>query len=336
MARVARALSAALAMVLFTSACAGGGSDESTIRFALDWTPNTNHTGLYVAIENGYFEDAGLEVEILPYNDTLPDQLIDAGNAEFGISFHDSTTMAQTTGADVISVMAPLQHWATAVGVRDDDDSITGPADLDGLTYAGFGAPYEEPVLREVIRNDGGTGKFTTVTLGTSAYEALYGGDADFTIPFFAWEGIEAERRGTPMKYFQYTDFGFPDAYAVVVDANRSWLDDNPEAARAFVQALQRGYEFAIENPREAAQILIDANPGAFSDEELVVESQQMLSADYMRAADGTVGTFTLEQWAGYGTFLFDKGILADADGEPLTIEPDWTQFFTNDYLRQD
>lgn len=325
-----------LTLVLFAAVACAGNDDTNTVRFALDWTPNTNHTGLYVAIEEGYFAEAGIEIEILPYNDTLPDQVIDAGNAEAGVSFHDSSTLAQAAGADVVAVLAPLQHWATAIGVRADDDTIDSPADLDGGTYAGFGAPYEEPVLREVIRSAGGKGEFETVTLGTSAYEALYSGDVDFTIPFVAWEGIEAVRRGSPMKYFHYTDYDFPDSYAVVIDAGRGWLEDDPEQAKAFVRALQRGYEFAVEHPREAAQILMDANPGAFTDEGLVFESQELLSAEYMTAADGSVGTMTLDQWSGYGAFLFDKDVLTGPDGEALAKEPDWSQYFTNDYLRRD
>lgn len=319
-----------------SSAAASGASssgDRTTIRFALDWTPNTNHTGLYAALQQGWFADAGLDVEILPYNTALPETIIDAGNAEFGISFQDSTTVAQASGADLVSVMAVLQHWATAIGVRADRADLTSPRDLDGKTYAGFGGPTEEPLLRTVIKDAGGTGDFTTVTLGTSAYEALYSGNVDFTIPFLAWEGIEAEHNGTPMKYFKYTDYGFPDAYSVVVIGNRSWLAEHPEAARAFVQTLQRGYQFAADNPDAAAQLLIDANPGAFPDPSLVTESQELLAAQYMKNADGTVGPQALAQWAGYGKFLYDNGLLIGPDGAPLSAEPDYSTLFTDEYL---
>ena len=308
-------------------------TERATIRFALDWTPNTNHTGLYVALQQGWFADAGLDVQILPYNTALPETIIDAGNAEFGISFQDSATVAQASGADLVSVMAVLQHWATAIGVRADRADLTSPKDLDGKTYAGFGGPTEEPVLKTVIKDAGGTGDFTTVTLGTSAYEALYSGDVDFTIPFLAWEGIEAEHNGTPMKYFKYADYGFPDAYSIVVIGNRGWLADHPDAARAFVRTLQRGYQFAADNPDAAAQLLMDANPGTFADPSLVTESQELLAAQYMKNADGTVGPQTLAQWAGYGKFLYDNGLLIGPDGAPLTAEPDYSTLFTDDYL---
>lgn len=330
-----RLLAAITVLVAVTTlaGCGGATQSENTIRFALDWTPNTNHTGLFVAQQKGWFADAGLDVQVLPYNSTPPDTLVDSGNAEFGVSFQSSSVFAKAAGAQTVSVMAPLQHWATGIAVRADRPDITRPRDLDGKVYAGFGNPDSEATLRQIIRNDGGTGEFESVTLGTSAYEAVYSGEADFTVSFFAWEGIEAEHRGTPMTYFKYTDYGFPDAYALIIEGNRPWLDAHPEKADKFVSALHRGYTFAADHPEEAAKLLIQANPAAFSDEELVYESQRMLSANYMRDDAGRVGWQTLGQWTDYSKFLFDRGLLTGPDGSPLTDEPDWSTYFTNEYL---
>ena len=158
------------------SAAPSGGGAATTVRFALDWTPNTNHTGLYVAQQQGWFTGAGLDVQILPYNSTSPDTLVSSGAAEFGISFQDSFTVSKAAGADIISVLAVLQHWGTAIGVRADRADIRSPRDLDGKTYGGFGAAYEVPKMQAIIRAAGGKGDFKTVVLGTSAYEALYAG----------------------------------------------------------------------------------------------------------------------------------------------------------------
>lgn len=333
MSRVLTALLAALSLVLAGCSGAGGADGRTPIRIALDWTPNTNHTGLYVAQAEGYFADAGLDVEFLPYNSTSPDTLVSAGAAEFGISFQDSFTFSKAAGAEITSVMAILQHWASAIGVRADRADITGPADLDGAVYGGFGAAYEQPKMREVIRNAGGTGEFETVVLGTSAYEALYAGEVDFTEPFVAWEGIEAELRGQPMKTFAYTDYGFPDAYNVLLIGNSPWLADNPEKARAFVQAAQRGYQLGADDPARGAQILMDANPGVFSSPELVTRSQDLLAAEFLRDENGVVGPQDLERWSGFSGFLVDAGVLAGPDGAPLTERPDFSTWFTDEYL---
>lgn len=225
--------------LLVLSGCAGGEPEQPApgppIRVALDWTPNTNHLGLFVAQQAGYFREAGLPVEFLPYNATSPDTLVGSGAAEFGVSFQDSFTYSKAAGADITSVMAILQHWATEIAVRADRADIRSPRDLDGKVYAGFGGPGELPKMQAVIKADGGRGEFRTEVLNTAAYEALYAGQADFTEPFVNVEGIEAQLRGEPLKTFRYTDHGFPDAYNVLLAGNSTWLRDNPDRARAFV-----------------------------------------------------------------------------------------------------
>ncbi|TCJ96417.1 ABC-type nitrate/sulfonate/bicarbonate transport system substrate-binding protein [Nocardia alba] len=331
--RALAVMATTVAVLSLVTACGSGAGSDQTIRFALDWTPNTNHSGLYVALQRGYFADAGLDVQVLPYNNTAVDTVVDAGNAEFGISTHNSSTFARASGARIQSVLAPLQHWATGIGVRADRADLASPKNLDGKTYAGFGDPGEKESLAQVIRNDGGTGEFTSVMLGSSAYEAVYSGKADFTVSYLAWEGIEAEHHGTPMKYFRYTDYGFPDAYAIVIDANEGWLAANPDRAKKFIQALQRGYQFAADNPDAAAKDLIEANPGAFNDEKLVFDSQRMLAEQFMKDPNGRVGTQTLEQWSANSRFLYRAGLLTGPDGKPLTTEPDWSTYFTDVYL---
>ncbi len=336
--RPAIVLFAVLAVLLAGCAGTGGGGGSTpaglqTIRVALDWTPNTNHTGLYVAQQEGWFRDAGLDVQFLPYNNTSPDTLVSAGAADFGISFQDSFTFSKAAGADITSVMAILQHWATRIAVKADRTDINSPKDLDGKTYGGFGGPGEEPKMRAVIRDAGGKGDFTTVVLGTSAYEALYNGQVDFTEPFMAWEGIEAELHNQPLKTFSYTDYGFPDAYNVLLIGNSPWLQAHPDLAARFVQAAQRGSQLGADDPAKAAQLLMDANPGVFTEPELVMRSQQMLSEQYLRDPSGKVGTQTLDMWAGFSGWVFDSGALTGPDGKPLTQRPDFSTWFTNQYL---
>ncbi|MDN5860008.1 MAG: ABC transporter substrate-binding protein [Pseudonocardia sp.] len=331
-----RALIAALIVAMLATACGGGGTGGEPlhkIRFALDWTPNTNHTGLYVAQQRGWFRDAGLEVEFLPFTTASPDVLVSSGAAEFGISFQDLFTFAKAAGADTTSVLAVLQHWGTAIGVRGDRTDIATPRDLDGKVYGGFGSPSEIPKMRSVIRAAGGRGEFRTIVLGTSAYEAVQSGHADFTEPFLAWEGIEAQLKGKPFKTFAYTDYGIPDAYGVIVIGNSPWLRDHPDLATKFVQAAQRGYQFSADHPDAAAQLLMDANPGAFAEPELVLRSQEMLASTYLKDAEGNVGTQTLERWAGYSGWLYDQGLLTGPDGAPLAARPDFSTWFTNAYL---
>jgi ABC-type nitrate/sulfonate/bicarbonate transport system substrate-binding protein len=230
--------------------------------------------------------------------------------------------------------MAILQHTAQDIAVLASS-GITRPRELDGHIYAGFGGPQEEPTLKSVIKADGGTGTFTTVTLDTAAYDALYAKRADFVITFAAWEGIEAKERGIDLRTFKFGDYGFPDFYQVVLACDSRWLASHPDLARAFVGATVRGFELAADDPEKAAALLVAQNPGVFDgNPALPLESQKFLAAGgYLRDENGAVGRQTLAKWQGYSGFLFDQGLLAGPDGKPLPTAPDYQALFTNDFL---
>ena len=306
----------------------------ATVSVALSWTPNTDYTGLYVAEKQGFFAEQGITVKILPYGSTAPETLVSRGLADFGFSYQAGTAYAHAAGADVVAVFAPDQKGTYAIGVRADRTDIKSPKDLDGKVYAGFGTPDEGPELQYVIKHDGGTGDFKTVTLNTSAYQALYAGKADFTIPVVTWEGVEAGLVGKPMKTFALTDYGFPDQYSILLASSNKYLSAHPDVAKRFIAGLAKGYEYAADNPVPAAKLMIAANPGVFSNPELVVQSQQLLaSGGYLKDASGMVGRQDPQMWSKYGSFLYSNGLLVDGSGSKLTTAPDWTTYYTNDYL---
>ena len=304
------------------------------VRLALDWTPNTDHTGIFVAKHRGWYPSAGIDLAILPYATTAPETLLAAHQAECGISFQDSLTFAVAAGADIVSVAAILQRTASAIGVLADAP-IQRPRDLDGKTYAGFGYPNEVPTLKAVIRADGGKGDFKVATLDSAAYEALYSHKADFTIPFTAWEGVEAEMRGIRIRYFAFSDYGFPEFYQVVLACDRQWLERDPDAARRFVGATVRGFQLAADHPDEAAADLIAENPGVFdANTALPTKSQEFLAANHLLVdGNGRFGTQTLERWTGYSSVLQGQGLLVDSAGKPLATPLDYGRLFTTDFL---
>ncbi|TIU59771.1 MAG: ABC transporter substrate-binding protein, partial [Mesorhizobium sp.] len=108
-------------------------------------------------------------------------------------------------------VYAVVQSETGRVVFNADRAAIKSPKNLDGLTYGGFGSAWENALLQTIIRQDGGKGDFSTVTLGTSAYEALANGAVDFTLEVSTWEGVEAELKGLKQRSFRYADYGVPD-----------------------------------------------------------------------------------------------------------------------------
>ncbi|MFF7329902.1 ABC transporter substrate-binding protein [Streptomyces sp. NPDC008150] len=337
--RLALALAAAGTLLAATGCSSGSGGSDSdakglkTVTLALDWTPNTNHTGIYVAQQLGWFKKAGINLKIVPYGSTAPETLIANHKADFGISYQEGVTTARAAGQDITSVFAVTQKTDVTIAVSAKRDDITSPEDLDGKTYAGFGAPYEKPLLQSVIKNAGGKGTFKTVTLNTSAYAALYAGKADFAMPMPTWEGLEAKLTGKPLKDFQLSDYGFPEIYSTLVASSDQYLKGNSATAKKFLSVVQRGYTYAADHPAKAADLLIDANKSVLTNTELVKESEQMLADSYYRAADGSIGTQSAARWKAFADFEYRAGLLSDADGKKLTSAPDTSTFFTDAYL---
>ncbi|MFG5384444.1 ABC transporter substrate-binding protein [Yoonia sp. R2-816] len=307
---------------------------QEKLSVALDWTPNTNHVGLYVAQAKGWFEDAGLDVDILPYTDTSSGALVATGIAEFGILSAVGFHTQRATGADMTTVMAIVQHETGRLVFNGERDDIQRPADLDGMIYAGFGSAWEEALISTIIRNDGGKGVFDTVTLGTSAYEALANGRVDFTLEISTWEGVNSILLDRPQRAFRYADYGVPDQHTTLLGGNSTWLAANPDAARAFVQATQRGYEFAQNNPAQAADILIAETAGMLPNPALVHASMEALVAGgYLQEPGEPIGLIDDEKMESINRFLFDANILRDKNSQPLDTIPDVSTWFTNDYL---
>jgi hypothetical protein len=170
-------------------------------------------------------------------------------------------------------------------------------------------------------RTFGGQGGLDTVTLGTSAYEALANGSVNFTHEVSTREGVNSVLPGRPQRAFGYSDFGVPD---------------NAESARAFVQAAQLGYAFAAGSPEEAADMLIAETAGMLSNPKLVRASMQALvDGGYLQDPGWLVGPIDAEMMRNISGFLFEVGMLRDGDGDPLEMRPDLSDWFTIEYLAQ-
>ena len=304
------------------------------VSVALDWTPNTNHIGLYVAREKNFYRDAGIEVDILPYTDTSAATLVASRVADFGVLGSIGLMTQRAAGADLVGTFAIVQKETGRVVFKADRTDIKTPKDLDGKTYGGFGSAWENALLGSMIRNAGGKGEFETVTLGTSAYQALDNGAVDFTLEVYTWEGVQAELENKAQRAFVYADYGVPDEHTAILGTSSAYLSEKPDLARAFMQATRRGYEFAADHPDEAADILIKGTDGALTNPDLVKASLKTLAYDgYLRTAPGKAGAIDPAKMKAIGDYLFDAGILKDADGKVLTTRPDFSAAFTTTLL---
>ncbi|MBR3779738.1 MAG: ABC transporter substrate-binding protein [Clostridia bacterium] len=317
----------AVSLVLCLTACTDN-ADKEKITFVLDWTPNTNHTGLYTAIENGYFSDAGLEVEVVQPPEGGAEMLVASGKAQFGVSFQDSMAPALIgeNALPITAVAAVIQHNTSGI-ISRKGDGMSSPEGLEGHKYATWDSPVEKATIKQVMEANGGD--FSKVELipstVTDEVSALQSKSVDAIWVFYAWAGVACETAGLKTDYFAFADIDpVFDYYTPVIISNNSYLEKNPETSKAFLSALSKGYEFAIENPEKAADILMEYAPELKSNAELVYASQKYLAGQY-KAESTRWGEFDNERWADFYRWLNEKELLGD--------ELDPYKGFTNDYL---
>ena len=347
------ALSVAAAMVFSMAACgntgtgnnAGNASESSSaaaentskkdnkkltkITFCLDGTPNTNHTGLYVAQQLGYYEQEGLDVQIVQPPEDGAALMCSAGQAQFAIAAQD--TMAASLDSDaplnITAVAAVLQHNTSGIMSRKGD-GIDTPAGMTGKTYSTWESPIELATLETVVNEDGGD--FSKVKLIpndiTDEPAALAAHQTDAIWVFYGWGGINAKQENTDCDFFFFKDINpVFDYYTPVIIANNEFLQNSPDVAKKFLEATQKGYEYAIQNPVDAANMLIAGdNTGSLSgSEDLVQASQQYISEQYIADAQKW-GFIDEDRWNTFYKWLADNGLTStDLTGKG----------FTNDYL---
>jgi len=311
---------------------AQGPQKLTTMQLALDWTPNTNHTGIYVALKNDWYKDQGIDLQLLPYSSNVtPDTLVSNSKADVGISSTESIVADAAANEPVVSIAAIMQHNTSAL-VTLKSSGITRPSQLDGKTYGGFGAPYENAVVGELIKHDGGKGTFKNVTLNVDAMQALQSKRVDFAWVFEGWEVIQAQRQGTQLNVFPITDYGVADYYTPNIITSPTEMKQKPDLLRHFMAATAKGYEYARTHVQESAQDLIDKAPkGTFPDTGLVVASQQYLSPRYADTGRKW-GIQDSSAWHGYPEFILNAGGVQDASGKTVkSLNLD--AMYTNQFL---
>ena len=315
-----------VSMVLGLAAC--GGTAEEPITVVLDWTPNTNHTGIYVALAKGYFEEAGLNVQVVQPPEDGAVALVASGKAQFGVSFQDSLApaFAGDSPMPVTAVAALIQHNTSGI-VSRAGEGMDSPKGLEGKKYATWDLDVEKATIREVMEADGGNFDLVELIPSTVTDEvsALQSSSVDAIWIFYGWAGIACEVAGLPIDYFEFADIDpVFDYYTPVLIGNDAWLEENPDTARAFLTALGKGYTYATEHPAEAADILMEAAPELKANSELVYASQEYLAAEYIADA-ARWGEFDGERWAAFFNWLNENDLL---DGE---LDPNFG--YTNEYL---
>ena len=346
MARNATALILGIGLFLGTAGCtsnnagtSGNSDGDSSISFMLDWTPNTNHIGLYVAQKLGYFDNEGVDVTILPTAQAGAETSVENGVADVGFTTLSNVAAFNAQGANLKMVFdltqQPVARWCALASHTD----ISTPKDFDGKTFVSFGSAEQTAVLRQMIRTAGGTGDFKTATAGTNTFQALTNGQGDFGGFYATWENVESELHGPALHCFVASDWGVPgnpDQLGFAVNAGELTAASHGDTWRRFRASVRRVYNYALANPDEAADILVDQAGEAQLDPELTHASmQEIVDGNYWTTDDPTAvpGTVNLEAAQAYIDFLYENDTYTDADGSPLPAAPQAADLATNEYL---
>lgn len=332
------ALMLAGVMILSLTACGSNNKEDKKsgelkkITLCLDYTPNTNHTGLYVAKNQGFYEEMGLDVEIVqPTDDNGAVLMCAANQAQFAIKEQDglAATFASDDPLGVTAVAAILQHNTSGIMSRKGD-GIDTPKGLENKTYSTWDSPIEQAIIKHVVEKDRGNyDKINLIPYNVSSdVDAIKNKDTDAIWIFYGWAGIQAKVQNVDIDYFDFKSIDDVfDFYTPVIIGNNDFLKNNPDVAKDFLSATRKGYEYAIENPEDAAKILIeeDTTGSLKGNEEFIIESQKWLSKQYIADAKEW-GVFDANRWNRFYKWLWDNKLIEKEIKENTG--------FTNEYLK--
>ncbi|HWP97867.1 MAG TPA: ABC transporter substrate-binding protein [Syntrophomonadaceae bacterium] len=289
----------------------------------LDWFPNTNHSGLYVAKDQGYYAQEGLDVDIIQPSEGGNPQLIAAGKGDFAVSYQEEVTIARSQDIPVVALAAVIQH-NTSGFASPVSKNIKTPKDFEGKTYGGWGSPAETAILKSIMAKYGANfNKIKIVNIGDADFFASMEKGIDFSWIFYGWTGIEAKTKGMNLNFIKLADENKVfDYYTPVIISSEAKIAQNPELVTRFIKATARGYNYAISNPDQTAAILIKNVPELNKD--LVAASQSYLSREYQAEAPRW-GEMKTDVWKNYADFMFANKLI------DKQIQVD--QAFTNQFL---
>lgn len=332
--KIKKYISIALAGALMLTTLSGCSKKEEKsankgekVTVVLDWTPNTNHTGLYTALENGYYKDQGLDVEIVQPPEGGAASLVASGKADFGISYQEEVTYAKTSDdpLPIKAIAAVIQHNSSGFA-SPKDKNIKTPKDFEEKIYGGWGSESETAAIKAVMEKTGADfDKVTIADIGQDDFFTATTNSVDFAWIYEGWDVVQAKLKNFDLNFIPLNQFDKRlDYYTPVIISNETLLNDNPELAKKFMKATTEGYQFAIDNPEEAAKILVKHAPEI--DEELAIESQKFLASKYKDDAPRW-GEMKDEVWNNYTAFLKEYGLI-NKDLKPEDA-------YTNEFLPQ-
>ena len=300
------------ALALAAAACVNSEPERASVKLALDWYPNANHIGLYIAQSKGYFDEEGLDVNMYtPSDPSTVLQTVGAGQDDFGMSYQPDVLLARNEDVPVVSVLGVVQHPLNSL-MTLKTSGLTSPAHLKGRKVGYPGIPTNEPLLDTMLKQDGlrGLEDVEMVNIGWNISESLIGEKVDAVIgAYWTHESIHMENLGYPVNVMRMEDWGVPDYYELVLVTGESYLAENEDVVERFVRAMKRGYEEAIADAQAGVDVLVAANEGEI-DEAIDRPGADLLVDLWQMPGGGGFGTQETARWDGFVQWMKDNGMI--------------------------
>ncbi len=286
--------------------------ETASVKLALDWYPNANHLGLFIAQQKGYFEDENLDVTMYtPSDPSTVLQTVGAGQDDFGMSYQPDVLLARNKDVPVVSILGVVQHPLNSLMTLKSSE-ITRPGQLAGKKVGYPGIPTNEPLLETMLKADGlnGLDDVELVNIGWNISESLIGEKVDGVVgAYWTHESINMENIGYPVNVMRMEEWGVPDYYELVLVTSEDYLADNEDVAERFIRAIKRGYEEAIGDPQAGVDVLVAENEGEI-DESIDRPGADLLVPMWQLPSGGGFGTQEPERWNSFVQWMKDNNML--------------------------
>jgi putative hydroxymethylpyrimidine transport system substrate-binding protein len=292
----------------------GSSSSAHPFTVMLDWVPNADHVGIYQALSEGDFAQAGLDVHLqVPSDPATPLQLVAAGKVDAAISYEPEVMLARNRGLPLVSVAAIVQKPLTSI-ISLGSKHIHTPRALRGKTVGDAGIAYQHAYLRTILARAGvPANKVKDVNVGANLMPAMLSGRVDATLGgYWNVEALELAQRGKHPNVIRMEQVGVPTYDELVLVVRRSTIANETDTVRRFVQALGRGYESVRRDPAAGVGALIRANPGL--DQKLQLASVRATLSSFFPPAGKPWGWQNQTLWNAYGQWMLSHQLISNAN----------------------
>jgi putative hydroxymethylpyrimidine transport system substrate-binding protein len=303
-----------------------GGKQKQALSLALDFYPNPDHAGIYMAQKEGFFEEAGLDVSITaPSDPSAPLKLVATGKTDLAITYEPEVVLAHEQELPVTAIAALVNRPLTSL-IWLRGSGIKGVADLKGKTVATAGIPYQDAFLRTILTGAGVNPETVKpVNVGFGLLPALVGGSAQAMLGGYSnVEGVDLRQRGKAPVITPVDKLGVPTYDELVIVANRNALEEDAEPFRLFIAALERGTEAAVADPAAATATITEANHDL---EPKLTAAEVKATLPLLAARDGEhpYGYLDPNQWEAFAAWMRDEELTSALPSAP--------ELLTNAYL---